>query len=152
MSPSSHILILGTLLVWLSGVPHALGSTPMLVPILRTLPIFRKPAESFAADSTDDSGADAVVDANEKGGEALWAGSRMGPVTGFQTNSCVVFAGGIQLFSDKYARKGLPSGTPSGNSQFRDVAAGFSRKAVRCVLIRAGTFREVIFFSTPNCQ
>ncbi|KAG1725004.1 Oligosaccharyltransferase 48 kDa subunit beta-domain-containing protein, partial [Suillus paluster] len=89
----------------------------MLVPILRTL------AESFAADSTDESGADAVVNANEKGGEALWAGSQVGPVTVFQTNSRIVFAGGVQLFSDKYARKELLSGMPSGNSQFRDVAA-----------------------------
>jgi oligosaccharyltransferase complex subunit beta len=92
----------------------------MLVPILRA------PAESFAADSTDDSGADGIVDATEKGGEGLWAGSQMGLVTGFQTNanSRVVFAGGIDLFSDEYARKELPSGTPSGNSQLaRDIAA-----------------------------
>jgi oligosaccharyltransferase complex subunit beta len=50
----------------------------------------------------------------------------MGLVTGFQTNvnSRVVFAGGIDLFSDEYARKELPSGTPSGNSQpARDIAA-----------------------------
>jgi hypothetical protein len=42
-------------------------------------------------------------------------------------NQCelpVVFAGGIDLFSDKYARKELPSGTPSGNSQpARDIVA-----------------------------
>jgi hypothetical protein len=90
--------------------PHALGNNPMLVPILRA------PAESFAADSTDDSGADGIVDATKKGGEG----------TGFQTNvnSRVVFAGVIDLFTDEHARKELPSGTPSGNSQFaRDIAA-----------------------------
>ncbi|KAG1736863.1 Dolichyl-diphosphooligosaccharide--protein glycosyltransferase subunit WBP1 [Suillus paluster] len=117
---SSPILTPGIPPVWFSGAPHALGSTPMLVPILRA------PAESFAADSSDDSGADAIVDATEKGGEGLWAGSQMGLVTGFQTNvnSRVVFAGGVQLFSDEYARKELPSGTPSGNSQFaKEVAA-----------------------------
>jgi len=99
----------------------------MLVPILRA------PAESFAADSTDDTGADSIVDATEKGGEGLWAGSQMGLVTGFQTNvnSRVVFAGGIDLFSDEYARKPLPSGSPSGNSQFaRDVAAWAFQKTL----------------------
>ncbi|KAJ8591974.1 hypothetical protein M405DRAFT_880201, partial [Rhizopogon salebrosus TDB-379] len=88
--------------------------------------ISRAPAESFAADSIDDSGADGIVDATEKGGEGLWAGSQMALVTGFQTNvnSRIVFAGGIGLFSDEYARKELPSGTPSGNSQLaRDIAA-----------------------------
>ncbi|KAJ8585670.1 Dolichyl-diphosphooligosaccharide-protein glycosyltransferase [Rhizopogon salebrosus TDB-379] len=120
VSSSSPILTPGIPPVWFSGAPHALGNSPMLVPILRA------PAESFAADSTDDSGADGIVDATEKGGEGLWAGSQMGLVTGFQTNanSRVVFAGGIDLFSDEYARKELPSGTPSGNSQLaRDVAA-----------------------------
>jgi oligosaccharyltransferase complex subunit beta len=102
-----------------SPVPH-MHSATMLVPILRA------PAESFAADSTDDSGADGIVDATEKGGKGLWAGSQMALVTGFQTNvnSRVVFAGGIDLLSDEYARKELPSGTPSGNSQLaRDIAA-----------------------------
>ncbi|OAX35296.1 Dolichyl-diphosphooligosaccharide-protein glycosyltransferase [Rhizopogon vinicolor AM-OR11-026] len=119
VSSSSPLLTPGIPPVWFSGAPHALGNNPMLVPILRA------PAESFAADSTDDTGADGIVDATEKGGEGLWAGSQMGLVTGFQTNvnSRVVFAGGIDLFSDEYARKELPSGTPSGNSQFaRDIA------------------------------
>jgi oligosaccharyltransferase complex subunit beta len=118
--PEAPILTPGTPPVWFSGAPHALGNSPYLVPILRA------PAESFAADSTDDTGADTIVDASEKGGEGLWAGSHMGLVTGFQTtkNSRVVFAGGVELFSDEYARKELPSGTPSGNAPFaRDVAA-----------------------------
>ncbi|KAF9234494.1 Dolichyl-diphosphooligosaccharide--protein glycosyltransferase subunit WBP1 [Melanogaster broomeanus] len=118
--PGSPILTPGTPPIWFSGAPHAHGNSPYLVPILRA------PAESFAADSTDDTGADAIVDASEKGGEGLWAGSHMGLVTGFQTakNSRVVFAGGVELFSDEYARKELPSGTSSGNAPFaRDVAA-----------------------------
>ncbi|KAF9228804.1 Dolichyl-diphosphooligosaccharide-protein glycosyltransferase 48kDa subunit [Gyrodon lividus] len=118
--PESPILTPSTPPVWFSGIPHALGNNPHLVPVLRA------PEESFAADSTDDSGADAIVDASEKGGEGLWAGSQMGLVTGFQTmkNSRVVFAGGVELFSDEYARKELPSGLPSGNAQFaRDVTA-----------------------------
>ncbi|KIJ17055.1 hypothetical protein PAXINDRAFT_175668 [Paxillus involutus ATCC 200175] len=118
--PESPILTPDVDPVWFSGVPHALGNSPYLVPILRA------PSESFAADSTDDSGSDTVLSASEKGGEGLWAGSQMGLVTGFQTlkNSRVVFAGGVEIFSDEYARKALPSGQPSGNAQFaRDVAA-----------------------------
>lgn len=106
--------------MWFSGVPHALGNSPYLVPILRA------PAESFAADSVDDSGADAIFDASQKAGEGLWAGSQLGLVTGFQTlkNSRVVFAGSVDLFSDEYANKPLPDGKPSGNAVFaREVAA-----------------------------
>lgn len=100
---SNSILTAGTPPVWFSGVSHAIGSTPMLVPILHA------PAESFAADSTDDSGADALVDAAEKGGEGLWAGSSIGVVTGFQTKDSarVTFVGGVELFSDAFARKEL---------------------------------------------
>ncbi|KAG9318109.1 Dolichyl-diphosphooligosaccharide--protein glycosyltransferase subunit WBP1 [Chiua virens] len=106
--------------VWFSGVPHALGNSPYLIPILRA------PATSFAADSFDDAGAAAILDAAEKNGEGLWAGSQLGLVTGFQTikNSRVVFAGSVDLFSDAYARKALSDGLPSGNAQFvSDVAA-----------------------------
>lgn len=117
---SSPILTPGIAPVWFSGVPHALGNSPYLLPILRA------PATSFAADSTDDSGAAAIVDAAERSGEGLWAGSHLGLVTGFQTtkNSRAVFAGSIELFSDEYARKVLPDGLPSGNAQFaRDIVA-----------------------------
>jgi len=89
--------------VWFVGVPHALGNNPLLVPILRA------PAESFAADSSDDSGADALVDAAEKGGEGLWAGSQLSVVTGFQAlgGARATWVGGVDLFSDKYAVKEL---------------------------------------------
>lgn len=100
--PASHpFLTADTPPVWFSGVPHVIGNNPLLVPILNA------PAESFASDSTDDSGADALVDAAEKGGEGLWAGSSLGVVTGFQTRdgARVTFVGGVEVFSDAFARK-----------------------------------------------
>ena len=89
--------------VWFSGVPHALGMSPLLVPILRA------PAESFAAEVEVGGGgsADALVDAAEKTGEGLWAGSQMGLVTGFQalSGARVAWVGGVDVFGDEYARK-----------------------------------------------
>lgn len=86
--------------VWFSGVPHALSNNPLLVPILRA------PSESFAAELINDN-ADALVDAAEKGGEGLWAGSQLSLVTGFQTldGARVTFVGGVEVFSDKFANK-----------------------------------------------
>jgi oligosaccharyltransferase complex subunit beta len=85
--------------VWFSGVPHALGNNPLLVPILNA------PPESFAADS--EGGADALVDATEKGGEGLWAGSQLSVATGFQAvgGARVTWVGGVDMFSDKFAEK-----------------------------------------------
>ncbi|KIK35571.1 hypothetical protein CY34DRAFT_16931 [Suillus luteus UH-Slu-Lm8-n1] len=120
VSSSSPILTPGIPPIWFTGAPHALGSTPMLVPILCA------PAESFATDSTSDPDSDTLVSASKKGSEGLWAGSQMGLLTGFQTNmnSCVVFAGGMKMFSDKYARKELPSeGAPRNALFMKDVAA-----------------------------
>lgn len=73
----------------------------MLVPILHA------PAESFAADSETDAGGEAILDAAEKGGEGLWAGSQMGVVTGFQTanNARAMWVGGIEVFSNEFAQK-----------------------------------------------
>ncbi|KAJ8590599.1 hypothetical protein M405DRAFT_932695 [Rhizopogon salebrosus TDB-379] len=70
----------------------------MLVPILRA------PADRSVSNTTDDSGAD-----RRKGGKGISAGSRMGIFTASQTNvnSRVIFAGGIDLFSDEYTRKEL---------------------------------------------
>ncbi|KAG6884512.1 hypothetical protein C0993_010435 [Termitomyces sp. T159_Od127] len=105
--------------VWFSGVPHSIGNNPMLVPILRA------PAESFASE-TDGGSPDALVDAAERGGEGLWAGSQLGLVTGFQTldNSRVTFVGGADVFSDEFAQKEISKGVPSGNVAFaRDVVA-----------------------------
>jgi hypothetical protein len=47
----------------------------------------------------------------ERGGEGLWAGSSLGLVTGFQTrdNARITWVGCVQLFSDDYANKPLPS-------------------------------------------
>lgn len=88
--------------VWFSGIPQALGNNPLLVPILRA------PAESFASEVAVGSGsAEALVDAAEKGGEGLWAGSSLSAVTGFQaTNGArITFVGGAEVFSDELAQK-----------------------------------------------
>ncbi|KAI0046906.1 dolichyl-diphosphooligosaccharide-protein glycosyltransferase [Auriscalpium vulgare] len=114
------VLTPGTPPVWFSGVPQALGANPLLVPLLRA------PPESFAADTDKDAGAEAVVDAAEKGGEGLWAGSALGVVTGFQTRDSarVVWAGGVELFGDEFAKKEIEKGVKSGNTQFAlDTAA-----------------------------
>ncbi|CAA7260913.1 unnamed protein product [Cyclocybe aegerita] len=105
--------------VWFSGIPQALGSSPLLVPILHA------PAEGFASE-IDGGSADALVEASQKGGEGLWAGSRMSVVTGFQTTdgSRVTWLGGVDILSDELALKVISNGVKSGNSQFgRDIAA-----------------------------
>lgn len=86
--------------VWFSGVPQALGSNPLLVPILRA------PPQSFASE-IDGGSADALVEAAEKGGEGLWAGSQLSLVTGFQTltGSRITWVGGVSLFNDELAQK-----------------------------------------------
>jgi oligosaccharyltransferase complex subunit beta len=118
--PKSDILTSGLPPVWFSGASHSLGNNPFLVPILSA------PAESFAADSKEDATADSIVDAAEKGGEGLWAGSQMGVVTGFQARSGAraTWVGGVDLFSDAFAQKELSKGVKSGNQQFtRDISA-----------------------------
>lgn len=119
--PSDHAaLTSGLSPVWYSGVSFALGNNPLLVPFLNA------PPESFAADTTEDSGADALVEAAEKGGEGLWAGKDMSVVTGFQTidGGRALFVGGVELFSDEFAKKEVTKGVEAGNAQFaRDVAA-----------------------------
>ena len=87
--------------VWFSGVPQALGNNPMLVPLLKA------PAHAFASDADSDSGADALVEAAEKSGEGLWAGSSVSLVTGFQalTNARATWLGGVEMFSDEFFNK-----------------------------------------------
>jgi len=86
--------------VWFSGVPQALGNNPLLVPILRA------PPQSFASE-IDGGSADLLVEAAEKGGEGLWAGSQLSLVTGFQTltGSRITWVGGVSLFNDELAQK-----------------------------------------------
>jgi oligosaccharyltransferase complex subunit beta len=86
--------------VWFSGIPLSLGNNPLLVPILHA------PAESFAAE-VDGGSADAIVDAADRGGEGLWAGSQLSVVTGFQTlnGARVTWVGGVDVFSDELAQK-----------------------------------------------
>jgi len=119
---SNPITTPGLAPVWFSGIPHALNNNPLLVPILNA------PAESFAADSSSDSGAEAVVDASEKGGEGLWAGSSLSVVTGFQTRDSgrVTWVGGVDMFSDAFATKEVAPGKASGNRQFSREVAGWT--------------------------
>ena len=98
--PNNHpILTDGLHPVWFTGMPHALANNPLLIPILRA------PPQSFAGEL--DSPADVLVEAAEKGGEGLWAGSQLGIVTGFQAlnNARVTFVGGAELFNDNFAQK-----------------------------------------------
>ncbi|THH20050.1 hypothetical protein EW146_g1244 [Bondarzewia mesenterica] len=145
--PSHPILTPNTPPVWFSGVPHALGNNPFLVPILKA------PAESFAADSTEDSAADTLIEASERGGEGLWAGSSMGVVTGFQTRdgSRVTWVGGVELFSDNFAKKEISKGIKSGNEQFaKDVAAWTFQK--KLALRIDGTSHHLANETTPREQ
>jgi oligosaccharyltransferase complex subunit beta len=90
------------------------------------VPFLHAPAESFNTDITDDKGADAIIDAADKGGEGLWAGSHLSVATGFQARSGAraTWVGGISLFSDEFAKKAAPGGGKSGNQQFaQDLAA-----------------------------
>lgn len=82
------------------GQAHLLGDNPLLFPILNA------PAESFSTDALEDRSADVLVEAADKGGEGLWAGSKMGLVTGFQaTNGArVAFVGGVKVLSDEFAK------------------------------------------------
>ncbi|KDQ59693.1 hypothetical protein JAAARDRAFT_175179 [Jaapia argillacea MUCL 33604] len=108
--------------IWYSGVSFALGNNPLLFPILRA------PPESFAADSTEDTGADAVVDAAEKSGEGLWAGSSMSVVAGFQTREGgrAAWVGGVEVFGDEFANKEVAAGVKSGNAQFAQELASWA--------------------------
>jgi len=117
---SSPLLTAGTPPILFSGVSHAIGDNPLIVPILNA------PAESFAAESEEDRQADLVVEAAEKGGEGLWAGSKMGVVTGFQTKNGarVTWVGGVSVFSDEFAKSEIAPGQQSGNVQFvKDISA-----------------------------
>ncbi|TRM59834.1 Dolichyl-diphosphooligosaccharide--protein glycosyltransferase subunit WBP1 [Schizophyllum amplum] len=119
-APQGNSIVSGDLApIWFSGVPFALGSNPLLVPVLQA------PAESFASDVETDAGAGAIVDAAGKGGEGLWAGSSMGVVAGFQVvdGGRVTWVGGTEMFSDEFAQKELPGGGKPGNERFvQDVA------------------------------
>lgn len=122
--PSEHPLLTpNTPPVWFSGIPFAHGNNPLLVPILHA------PAESFASDGDSDLGAEALVDAAERGGEGLWAGHGLGIVTGFQTrdnNARVTWVGGIELFSDAYANKPLPSWVEPSSHFYTAYSLNFS--------------------------
>jgi oligosaccharyltransferase complex subunit beta len=46
---------------------------------------------------------DAIVDAADRGGEGLWAGSQLSVVTGFQTlnGGRVIWVSGVDMYSDE---------------------------------------------------
>jgi oligosaccharyltransferase complex subunit beta len=122
--------------IWFSGAPHALGNNPLLVPILHA------PLESYGSE-VDGGTADAIVEAAEKGGEGLWAGSQLGVVTGLQTldGARVTWLGGVDMLTNGYIQKETPRlvvfvigsssdltvpfrGAQSGNAQLaRDIVA-----------------------------
>ncbi|KAJ3562443.1 hypothetical protein NP233_g9568 [Leucocoprinus birnbaumii] len=118
-APSSNLISTSKAPIWYSGTSFALSNNPLIVPILNA------PPHAFASE-VDGGSADSLVDATEKGGEGLWAGSSLGLVTGFQTRNGarIVWAGGVEMFSDEFAQKEVAPGKPSGNKQFaQDVAA-----------------------------
>jgi hypothetical protein len=121
--PSDHpSLTPNTPPVWFSGIPFAHLNNPLLVPILHA------PAESFASDTDSDSGAEVLFEVAERGGEGLWAGRSLGIVTGFQArdNSArVTWVGGVELFSDAYANKSLPS-CVNQSSRYCNVSNSYS--------------------------
>ncbi|KIK59015.1 hypothetical protein GYMLUDRAFT_44753 [Collybiopsis luxurians FD-317 M1] len=161
--------------VWFSGTPFALTPNPLLFPILRA------PAESFAADLSDASGlvSDALVDASEKGGEGLWAGSSLAVVAGFQTligggtghgldagpgedkQARVVWVGGPSLFSDEFANKKVVEKVkeerglkvvenPSGNKQAALDIAGWAFQERGVLRIDSVSHRKVNQTGTPE--
>ncbi|KAG8899502.1 oligosaccharyl transferase glycoprotein complex, beta subunit, partial [Tulasnella sp. 403] len=118
---NSHPLLSKNLApILFEGQAHFLGDNPLAFPILQA------PPESFSTDTTEDGGANSLVDATEKGGEGLWAGSKMNVVSGFQvTNGArVTFAGGVKLFSNEFFETEVAPHKQSGNAQFaKDVTA-----------------------------
>lgn len=95
------------------------------------VPTLNAPEESLAADS--DSATNIFADATEKD---LWAGSRLGVVSGFQALSSarVTWVGRADLFSDKFTSKEISKGVKSGNIQFARVMShlGLSKSPWCC--------------------
>jgi hypothetical protein len=54
---------------------------------------------------------------------------------GSRPNSFIVFAGGIELFSDMNPGKKLISATPSGNSQLRKGGMGFTGEPILPIIM-----------------
>ena len=91
------ILYKGAAYAYASPPPHSLFK------------ILNAPPESFSMDadaSASDKSHLMIVDAYEKGGEGLWAGSGMGVVSGFigSNGARVAFTGGVEMFSDKFIK------------------------------------------------
>ncbi|THU76956.1 Dolichyl-diphosphooligosaccharide-protein glycosyltransferase 48kDa subunit [Dendrothele bispora CBS 962.96] len=141
---SSKILSSSSSPVWFSGVPFALGNNPLVFPILSA------PAEGFAADS-EGSTADALFDAADKGGEGLWAGSQLAVAAGFQAlgGARATWVGGVELFSDEFAKKEISKGVKSGNQQAAaDLAAWTFQESL--VLRIDSTTHHLVGTSVPK--
>ena len=80
-----------------------------------------------------------MFDYAERGGEGLWAGSSLGIATGFQTrdNARITWVGGIDLFSDDYANKPLPSCVLSVPPFPLNLMTCLQRRQVRKRAVRA---------------
>jgi oligosaccharyltransferase complex subunit beta len=119
VSSDSKVLSGGLSPIVYSGINFALGTNPMLFPIVNA------PAESFATDTTKDDEAEILVEVTNKGGEGLWAGSSMAVVAGFQSKSGarVVWTGSVDMFSNEYMGQKVSSGKKSGNEMVvRDLS------------------------------
>jgi len=143
---SAPFLTPGTPPILFSGIPHALSTNPLLVPFVHA------PPESFAAESESDGGADAIVDAAEKGGEGLWAGSSMGVVTGFQAKDGgrAMWVGGVDVFSDDFAQQEVEKGVTSGNAQFSQDIAAWTFQETGVLRIDNTTHHKVGEVSAPE--
>jgi len=117
------------------GQAHIVGDNPLLFPILNA------PAESFSSEGEEDRTADALVEAADKGGEGLWAGSKMSVVSGFQATNGgrVAFAGGVQLFSNKAFKGTVDGGKKSGNAQFAHDLTAWTFQETLVYLVDSAT-------------
>ncbi|KAF9258877.1 Dolichyl-diphosphooligosaccharide-protein glycosyltransferase 48kDa subunit [Marasmius fiardii PR-910] len=111
-----------------SGTSFALSNNPRLFPILPA------PPESFAGDI--DITSDALADAVEKGGEGLWAGSKMAVAAGFQAKggARVVWLGGSSLLSNS---------DNSWNSKFANDVSAWAFQESNVLRIDSATHKLV---------
>lgn len=145
--PASHPVLTSKIPpVLFSGAPHAYSPSPLLVPILNA------PPESFAAESDSDSSADAIVDAADRGGEGLWAGSQLGLVTGFQLarpgHGRALWVGGVSIFGDEFASAEISPGQLSGNKLFAQDIAAWAFQETNVLRVDSTTHRHAS--TSPN--
>ncbi|CAG7846645.1 Dolichyl-diphosphooligosaccharide--protein glycosyltransferase 48 kDa subunit Short=Oligosaccharyl transferase 48 kDa subunit; AltName: Full=Oligosaccharyl transferase beta subunit 1 {ECO:0000312/WormBase:T09A5.11}; Flags: Precursor [Serendipita indica DSM 11827] len=119
LNPDSSVVKSTSSPILFSGINFGISTNPMLFSIVNA------PAESFATDTTKEEEAEILIESANRGGEGLWAGSAMSVVAGFQTKSGarVVWAGGVDMFSNDFASSTLAGGKKSGNAAVaQDIA------------------------------